>query len=109
MRAVASLRYGCVAVNVWAGYAFAFGTTPWGAWPGAPPEDIQSGRGFVHNTRMLEGVEKTVITHPAIHPIKPAWFPSHRTLHRLGPPLVAVEGRRDLRRLPSVLLHALRG
>lgn len=108
-RAVRRLRYGTVAVNAFAAYAFAFGTTPWGGFPGQPLHDVRSGRGFVHNTRMLEGVEKTVISHPAFHPVKPPYFPSHRTLHRLGPPMIALEGRRDLRALPAVLLAALQG
>jgi acyl-CoA reductase-like NAD-dependent aldehyde dehydrogenase len=108
-RAVRRLRYGTVGVNAFTGYGFALGTTPWGGFPGQPLDDVKSGRGFVHNTRMLEGIEKTVIWHPESHPVKPPYFPSHRTLHRLGPPLVALEGRRDLLRLPGVLAAALRG
>jgi aldehyde dehydrogenase (NAD(P)+) len=108
-RAVRQLRYGTVAVNGFTGYGFALGTTPWGGFPGQPLRDPRSGRGFVHNTRMLEGIEKTVIWHPPRHPVKPPYFPSHRTLHRLGPPLIALEGRRDLLALPAVLVAALRG
>jgi aldehyde dehydrogenase (NAD(P)+) len=108
-RAVRRLRYGTVAVNGFTGYGFAFGTTTWGGFPGQPLRDARSGRGFVHNTRMLEGVEKSVIWHPPTHPIKPPYFPSHRTLHRLGPPLIALEGRRDLLALPGLFAAALRG
>ena len=79
-----ALRYGTVSVNCWAGYGFAFGTTPWGAYPGAPLTDVQSGRGFVHNTLMLERVEKTVVRHPAVTFPKPPYFPSHRTAHASG-------------------------
>jgi aldehyde dehydrogenase (NAD(P)+) len=107
--AVRRLRYGTVAVNAFTAYGFALGTTPWGGFPGQPLHDVRSGRGFVHNTRMLEGIEKTVIWHPETHPVKPPHFPSHRTLHRLGPPLVALEGRRDFLALPAVLAAALRG
>ncbi len=107
-RAVRRLRYGTVAVNAFTGYGFALGSTPWGGFPGQPLRDIRSGRGFVHNTRMLEGIEKTVLWHPATHPLKPPYFPSHRTLHRLGPPLVALEGRRDLLKLPGLFAAALR-
>ncbi len=91
--AIRRLRYGTVAVNVWAGYGFGFGTTPWGAFPGSPLTAIQSGRGFVHNTLMLEGVEKTVIRHPVRTFPKPPYFPSHRTAHRLGRRLVDLEAR----------------
>jgi aldehyde dehydrogenase (NAD(P)+) len=108
-RAVRRLEYGTVGVNAFTGYGFAFGATPWGGFPGQPLHDVRSGRGFVHNTRMLEGVEKTVVWQPAHYFIKPPYFPSHRTLHRLGPPMIALEGRRALTALPAVLTAALRG
>jgi aldehyde dehydrogenase (NAD(P)+) len=80
-------------VNVWAGYGFGFGTTPWGAFPDSTLADVQNGRGFVHNTLMLEAVEKAVIRHPARTFPKPPYFPSHRTAHRLGRRLVDLETR----------------
>jgi aldehyde dehydrogenase (NAD(P)+) len=106
--AVRRLRYGTVAVTVWAGYGFAFGTTPWGAFPGSTLTDIQSGRGFVHNTLMLEQVEKAVIRHPARAFPKPPYFPSHRTAHRLGRALVDLEGR-GLGALPRVVVAGVGG
>lgn len=108
-RAVAALRYGCVSLNVWAGYAFAFGTTPWGAWPGAPLHDIQSGRGFVHNALMLEGVEKCVVRHPALTFPKPPYFPSHRSAHRLGRALTRLEAGAGWAAVPEVAAAAVRG
>ncbi len=109
-RAVRRLEYGTVAVNCWAAYAFAFGTTPWGGFPGQPLTNVRSGRGFVHNTLMLapDDVEKSVLWHPAIHPIKPPYFPSHRTGDALGRGLIALEARRKWSALPGVLYHALR-
>ena len=74
-RALRRLRYGTVAVNTWTGYGFGFGTTPWGGFPGQPLTDVRSGRGFVHNTLMLEGVEKTVIRHPVDAPDEVAVLP----------------------------------
>ena len=44
--------------------SFAYGTPPWGAYPGSTPANIQSGTGWVHNTLMLEGIEKAVLRHP---------------------------------------------
>jgi len=38
------------------------------------PADIQSGTGWVHNTTMLEGVEKAVLRHPLTIVPKPATF-----------------------------------
>src|SRR5207244_9732400 len=83
-RAVARLRYGTVAVNCFPAVAFVLGTIPWGAYPGSPLSDIQSGRGFVHNTFMLERVEKVVVRHPVSSPLKLPYFPSHRTPRELG-------------------------
>ncbi len=106
--AVRRLEYGTVAVNGFGGYGFAFGTTPWGGFPGQPLDDPRSGRGFVHNTRMLEDVEKTVIWFPVTQLVKPPYFPTHRTLHVLGPRLVALEARRGWLALPGVAAAALR-
>jgi aldehyde dehydrogenase (NAD(P)+) len=108
-RALRALRYGTVAVNCWTGYGFGFGTTPWGGFPGQPLTDIRSGRGFVHNTRMLEGVEKTVIRHPVSHPLKSLYFPTHRTVHRVMPPLIRVEAHRRWSSLAAVAAAAARG
>ncbi len=107
-RAIRRLRYGTVSVNCWAGYGFGFGTSPWGAYPGSPLTDIQSGRGFVHNALMLERVEKTVVRHPAVTFPKPPYFPSHRTAHTLGRALTAFEAR-GLSALPRVVAAAVRG
>jgi aldehyde dehydrogenase (NAD(P)+) len=107
-RAVRRLRYGAVAVNTWAAYAFALGTTPWGAFPGATLRDIQSGRGFVHNTSMLEDVEKAVIWHPAVHPVKPSFFPSHRTVPAMGRGLVRREVTGSVVPLAGVVAAAVR-
>jgi aldehyde dehydrogenase (NAD(P)+) len=107
--AVRALRYGAVCVNLWPGMAFATGTLPWGAYPGAALADVQSGRGFVHNTRMLEHVEKAVLRGPAWSPIKQPWFPSHRTAHVLGRRLTRLQEQGSLRHLPGVVAAALRG
>jgi aldehyde dehydrogenase (NAD(P)+) len=107
-QAIRSLRYGTVAVNVWAGYGFGFGTTPWGAYPGSTLTDIQSGRGFVHNTLMLEHVEKAVIRHPARTFPKPPYFPSHRTANRLGQKLLDLEVH-GWRAMPGVVAAGVAG
>jgi len=108
-RAIRELRYGTVAVNCWAGYGFAFGTTPWGAFPGAPLTDIQSGRGFVHNTLMLERIEKAVLRHPATIFPKPPYFPSHRSAQAVGRRLVRLEEKGSWRHVPGLVAAAVRG
>jgi aldehyde dehydrogenase (NAD(P)+) len=105
--AIADLRYGTVCLNVWPGVAFATGTTPWGAYPGATLRDLQSGRGFVHNTRMLEGVEKVVARAPLRPLLKLPYLPTHRTAARLGQRLVALESSGSPLHLPAILAASL--
>ena len=108
-QAVGRLHYGTVAVNAWSGLSFALGAPPWGAHPGATPAEIQSGTGFVHNTAMLEGIEKVVLRHPLTLRPKPITFPSHRTAHVLGRRLVELEARPSWRRVAGVVGAAIRG
>ncbi len=108
-RAVRELRYGAVCVNLWPGMAFAAGTAPWGAYPGASLTDIQSGRGFFHNTRMLEQVEKFVLRGPSWSPVKLPYAASHRSARALGRRLTALEEGGRWRELPGVVAAGLRG
>ena len=107
-RAIRALRYGSVCVNLWPGLAFATGTLPWGGFPGSSLADVQSGRGFVHDTRMLGVVEKTVLRGPAWSPVKLPYFPGHRASHLLGRRLTRLEADGSWARLPAVLATALR-
>jgi aldehyde dehydrogenase (NAD(P)+) len=107
-QAIERLRYGCVTVNAWSGLLFAFGTPPWGAHPSSTPEDIQSGTGWVHNTPMLEHIEKAVLRHPLTAMPKPAYAITHRSAHRLMPRMVALEERASWTKVPAVLAAAMR-
>ena len=108
-RAIGRLRYGTVAVNSWTGLAFSLASPPWGAHPGSTPSDIQSGNSWVHNTSMLEGVEKSVLRHPLTIIPKPAVFPSHRTAHRLMERMTALEEQASWSKVPAVVATAMRG
>lgn len=108
-RAIGRLRYGAVTVNSWTGFVFAFASPPWGAFPGSTPADIQSGTGWVHNTSMLEGVEKAVLRHPLTIMPKPATFPSHRTAHTLMQRMTALEERPRWSKVPGIVAAAMRG
>ena len=108
-RAIADLRYGSVAVNHWPAMSYGLGSTPWGAWPGHPLNDVQSGRGFVHNTWLFERPQKSVIEGPFRVVPKPAWFVTHGTAHRVGSELTGLEADRSPLRLPAIFWHALRG
>jgi acyl-CoA reductase-like NAD-dependent aldehyde dehydrogenase len=108
-RAISRLRYGAVTVNSWTGFIFAFGSPPWGGYPASSPADIQSGNGWVHNTPILEGIEKAVLRHPLTTVPKPATFPSHRTAHTLMRRLTALEERASWSKVPGVIAAAMRG
>jgi aldehyde dehydrogenase (NAD(P)+) len=107
-KAIMELRYGSVCLNTWAGAVFGLGQTPWGAYPGSTLQDIQSGRGWVHNTFMLEGIEKSVLRAPVkTMPVAP-WFPGHRGLGQLGRKLVELEADPSWMKVPAVAAAALR-
>lgn len=108
-RAVARLRYGSVCVNVWSAFAYLAGTLPWGAYPGSTLRDIQSGRGFVHDTRMVGPIEKVVVWAPAAPLAKLPHFPSHRTALPLARRLTALEATGSWLEVPAVLGAGLRG
>ncbi|MHB8878705.1 MAG: aldehyde dehydrogenase, partial [Myxococcaceae bacterium] len=108
-KAISELRYGAVCVNTWAGAAFGLGQTPWGAHPSSSLADIQSGRGFVHNTLMLEDVEKCVLRAPVKgFPVSP-WFPGHRTADVLGRKLCEFEMDPSWLKVPGIAAAAMRG
>ena len=106
-RAIANLRVGTVGINHWAGVSYALGCTTWGAYPGSELNNIQSGRGIVHNTYMFSRPEKSVLTGPFRPFPKPAWWATHRNAHRVGPRLVSFECRPGCRKLPGIFWWAL--
>jgi aldehyde dehydrogenase (NAD(P)+) len=107
-RAIGRLRYGSVNVNAWSGLLFAFCTPPWGAYPGSTTADIQSGTGWVHNTPMIEGIEKAVMRHPLVMTPKPAYSLSHRSANQLMQRMTALEEEGSWMKVPAVLAAAIR-
>lgn len=107
-RAVLYLRYGTVAINHWPAFGFGVVTPPWGGHPGATPADCQSGIGWVHNTFMLDGIEKTVVRGPLVVQPKPVWFYDNRQAHRIGRKLVSFEAVPGWFKLPGLAISALR-
>jgi acyl-CoA reductase-like NAD-dependent aldehyde dehydrogenase len=108
-RGIEDLRYGTVVVNNWPGAAFGMMSTSWGAFPGHDRTDIRSGTGIVHNTFMLGRVQKSVVRSPFRPAVKPAWFHTHRTLDEVARRATELEATGDLRIVPGLLWHALRG
>jgi hypothetical protein len=107
--AITRLQYGTVTINGFNGMSFAFATPPWGGYPGSTLTDIQSGRGWVHNASMLEGIEKAVLRFPLVSFPKPAWHPGHKTGHKLVPKVIELERYGSWLKLPGVVFAAMRG
>ncbi|NUN14864.1 MAG: aldehyde dehydrogenase family protein [Myxococcales bacterium] len=107
-RAVANLRYGTIGINHWPAINYGMTSTPWGAYVGHTLDDIQSGIGIVHNTFLLEGVEKTVLRGPFRVNPKPPWFPTNKLTHVIGEKLTAFEQSPSIGRFLSVVTTAMR-
>ncbi len=107
-RAVADLRYGSVGVNLWHGLSFAMGSTTWGAYPGHPRTDIQSGTGVVGNAAMFDRPQKSVVRGPFRSRPKPPWFATAPEAYDVMRRFVAFEAEPSAARIPGLLLAAMR-
>jgi hypothetical protein len=106
---LADLQYGAVGVNHWPGLVYAMMSPPWGGYPHSTLADAQSGIGSVHNTFMLEGVEKTVLEGPLTIWPKPFWFPTHRKPEPIAWKVLDLYARPSVWKLPGLMLAALAG
>jgi acyl-CoA reductase-like NAD-dependent aldehyde dehydrogenase len=106
-RAVVALRYGTVAINHWPALAYAFGTMPWGGHPSATLKDIQSGLGWVHNTYMLDGMDKTVVRGPLVVKPHPLWFYDNTKALAALPLVADMEASPSWWKLPRLLFRVL--
>ncbi len=107
-RAVADLRYGSIGVNVWHGLSFAMGSTTWGAYPGHPRTDIQSGTGVVGNAAMFGRPQKSVVRGPFRSRPKPPWFATAPDSYDVMRRFVAFEAEPSAAKIPGLLLSAVR-
>ena len=82
-------------------------STTWGAYPEHDIYDIRSGLDVVHNTYMLDKVEKSVVYCPFRQFPKPPYFLSHRSAHRLGHKLTKFEASPSPLALPGIFVTAL--
>jgi hypothetical protein len=108
-KALDELKYGSVCVNHWPALSYGLGSTTWGAYPGHTRSDIQSGVGVVHNTYLLEHVEKTVIRGPFIVWPKPPWFVTHKRSTAVAKALVETTFQPKASGLLRLVYSALRG
>lgn len=107
--AVADLRYGGIGFNCWSGVNYGLVVTTWGAFPGHPLEDIESGRGVVHNTFLLDHPQKSVVRAPFRMQPTPAWFTDHKNGHGLGRKLTWFEADPGWGGVPGVAFQAMKG
>jgi aldehyde dehydrogenase (NAD(P)+) len=118
---IAALRYGTVGVNGWVGIAFLLAEATWGAYPGHTDEDIQSGRGVVHNAYLFSRPEKTVVRAP-FEPFprtlargragllpRPPWFVTHGRADEVGRRLTRFAASPSPWQVPGLFAAALRG
>ncbi len=109
-RAITNLRYGSIGLNYWAGTSYALCSTTWGAFPGHPLNDIQSGNGVVHNTLMFSRPQKSVLRAPFRSTPTPPWFATRsKTAAKVFPKLVDLEANPSPLKVPGILLAALLG
>lgn len=126
-RALARLHYGGIAVNAWTGVLFATGALSWGAYPGGTLADVGSGIGVVHNTLLVDDVERSVLYGPfrpfprslgALTPVggparfsvlpKPPWFADSRTAAPVSEGLTRWYAGHSIPGLARTLLRAMR-
>ncbi len=105
--AVADLRYGSIGVNAWHALSFAFATTVWGAYPGHPATDIQSGRGFVGNAYLFARPQKSVVRGPFVANPPPAWFATNRHAGVVMRKLLAFEAAPSWWKVPGLVRSAM--
>jgi acyl-CoA reductase-like NAD-dependent aldehyde dehydrogenase len=106
-RAITELRYGTVAINHWPALGYALGSLPWGGHPSASLKNIQSGLGWVHNTFMLDGIDKAIVRGKLRVRPTPVWFYDNRKAAAMGPKLVDMEASPSWLKVPGLLLRSL--
>ncbi len=104
-KTITDLEYGTVAINSsFTALSFITAAAAWGAYPGSVLSNIQSGRGWIHNTSMVEGIEKMVAKFPIVSSRKPFYFTSHKKKLSLAHKLLDYEMNPKWSNVSSILL-----
>ena len=106
--AISDLRYGSIGVNLWHAMSFAFSTTTWGAYPGHPSTDIQSGTGIVGNAFLFARPQKSVVRGPFVSNPPPAWFATNSNGGVVMRKLLAFEANPSWLKIPGLVAASLR-
>lgn len=101
-RAIAELRYGNIGVNAWTGACYAMMLNSFGAFPGNSLEDIQSGRGVVHNCMLFDHPQKGVLRMPFVMVPPAPWIARNRGFADLAERLTRFEGGPSLLKVPGI-------
>jgi aldehyde dehydrogenase (NAD(P)+) len=107
--AIAALRYGCVSLNAWSGVGFLLPQVPWGAYRGDDRKARSSGRGVVHNSRLLAATQKAVIYAPFAPFPKPSWYVTNRNQAAIAEALCDFEVARSPATLAKIALLGVTG
>ena len=108
-KAVAALCYGSIAINCWSGLNYGLVNPTWGAFPGHPLDDIESGQGVVHNGLLLDHPQKSVVRAPFVIAPTPAWFTDHKNNVTLGKRMTAFEANPGWLKMPGIAMAAFKG
>jgi hypothetical protein len=108
-QAIADLRYGSIGVNIWHAMSYAFASTAWGAYPGHPSTDIQSGSGFVGNAYMFARPQKSVVRGPFVSKPAPAWFATNRNGGVIMRKLLDFQAKPSWSKMPGLIAASLKG
>lgn len=108
-QAIADLRYGGIAINCWSGLNYGIVNATWGAFPGHPLDDIESGQGVVHNGLLIDHPQKSVVRAPFVMKPTPAWFTDHKNNVALGRKMTQFEAAPSWLKVPGVAMTALKG
>jgi hypothetical protein len=102
------LKYNTIAINHSPGLMFAIMSPPWGGGSRGTMADPQSGLGWVHNTFLLDRVDKTVLEGPLVVYPLPFWMPSHPEPEQVAWRLLRLYHQPSPRNLAGVLTTACR-
>ncbi|HKJ56603.1 MAG TPA: aldehyde dehydrogenase family protein [Nitriliruptoraceae bacterium] len=110
-RAIDNLEYGSVVLNHWSGLTYGTVSLPWGGAPDQARNDIQSGRGFVHNTYLVPDdlIDKAVLRGPFRMPTTPALSHTNQRGEDIAKALAEFEATRSMAILPRLTWASLRG
>jgi acyl-CoA reductase-like NAD-dependent aldehyde dehydrogenase len=108
-QAIADLRYGSIGVNLWHAMSYALASTTWGAFPGHPITDIQSGKGAVGNAYLFARPQKSVVRGPFVAKPAPAWLATNANGAAVMRKLLDFEVSPSWTKVPGLVAASLKG